>query len=222
MAIGERCRRIHDPGARRLKGHKGVITLQRLLLSEALHHGSPDRPRVLNSVEVGQRIRVGILPPGCASLGNVVCPKCVGISAHHLGDARVALPEETSEDLGIALVKQRVGSGSVPARVDIAAPGRHEADENAVLGSPIYNPVYEGEVALVRLCHVLIVDGQVSIEVGDAGDIVLGQQHGLDHVEALGSTVRKVEVDIGAVELVEELPIGVSDPKEGLVGLGPV
>lgn len=222
MPVGEGCGRINDPGARRLEGHKGIVTLQRLLLSESLHHGGPDGPRVRDGVQVGQRIRVRVLAPGRAGLGNVVSPKGVGVSAHHLGDARVALPEETPVDLCIFFVKQRGGCGPVPASVDPAAPGRHEADEDTVLGGPGHDPVDEGEVALVGLRHVLIVDGQVPIEVGDGGGVILGNQHGLNHVEALGGAVRKVEVNVGAVELVKEFPVGVSDPEEGLVGLGPV
>lgn len=222
MPIREGCGWISDPGARRLECHKGIVALYRLLLSEALHHGSPDGPCVRDRAEVGRRIRIGVLSPSRAGLWDIFSPKGVGIPAQHLRNAGIAVPEETAEDLCIFFVKKRGGSGSVPAPVDPAGPGRHEADENAVLGSPGHNPVYEGEVTLVGLCHVLIVDGQISIEVGDSGGVVFGQQHSLDHVEALGGAVREVEINVGAIQLVEELPVGVCDPEEGLVALGPV
>lgn len=222
MSVGKRCRWVHNPGTRGLEGHKGVVAQHRLLFSKPLHHGSPDGSCVFDRVEIGQRVRLGVLPPRRAGLGNVVGPKSVGVPAHHLGNAGVALPEEASEDLSIIVVKQSVGTGSVPARVDVTTPGRHETDEDAVLGSSGYNPVYEGKVSFVRLCDVLILDGEVSIEVRDGGNVVLGQQHGLDHVETLRGTVRKVEVNVGAIQLVKELPVRVSDPEERFICLGPV
>lgn len=216
VAIRPRSRRIRNPGAGWLIRDKSIIPKLRLPLLEPPHHRRPNRPRICNRSQKRRRISRRILPPRRARLRNIVRPKGIRVSAHHLGDAGIARPEKVSKDLGVGFVEEDFALRAVPPVVDPSAPGRGEADEDAVLGRARRDPVDEGKVVLVRPCRVRVVEDQVAVEVGESCGVILGHNDGLDDVEAFGCAVREVQVGVGAVEAVEKLPIGVGYPHEWL------
>lgn len=152
------------------------------------------------------------------SLRNIVGPEPIRIAAEHLGYTGVSLSQIPPKVFSITLIEQSRADCPILPSADIPTPYRHETDQNPVLYCSSSNPVNKAEIILIWLRRVIVVNRQVTVEVGNGGHVVLGQEHILVNSEALGSSIGEIQVRIRFFEPLEELPVCICYPGEWVAG----
>lgn len=219
VAVGQRRGWVGDPHVGRVEGDEGGDARGALRLSKSLHHARPDLAGVGDGAEQGGRVERGVGAEGVLGGRGVAGPEAVGVAADNLREAGVARADVGTEAFGGILIED--DGPVVPAAVDPAAPGGHQGDENAVGGGAVDGPVDVLEVGLIGLQGVGVVERELAVEIGECGAVELGDDDGLDDVEAFAGAVLEVVVDVAAVQAVEELPRRVGLPEERLPAVGP-